>query len=100
MRLLCLEDGVKYKMLEKEWIFDFLHGVTELDEVCCILLGAKPFPSIREVFAEVRREESQKKVMLNPFLFSNNNVSPQNSAIFTLKMKAIVLPRGESQKDK
>ena len=44
----CPYNGVKYnKMLEKEQVFDFLHGLnTELDEVRGRLLGAKPFPSI------------------------------------------------------
>lgn len=52
-------------MVEKERIFDFLQCLNlDLDEVRGRLLGIKPFPSMREVFAEVRREESRKKVML------------------------------------
>ena len=38
--------------------------------------------------------------MLNPSLYSNNDVSSQNSALVITKMKTIALPRGESQKDK
>jgi len=65
-------------MLDKERVFDFLHGLNiELDEVRGRLLGAKPFPSIQEDFAELRREESRKKVMLNPLLVANNDGSPQ-----------------------
>ncbi|XP_052201688.1 uncharacterized protein LOC127807691 [Diospyros lotus] len=62
----CADDSQKYsKMLEKERIFDFLQGLNlDLDEVRGRLLGTKPLPSLREVFAEVRREESRKRVML------------------------------------
>ena len=62
-------------MVEKERVFNFLHGLnSNMDEVRGRLLGTKPFPSIRETFTEVRREESQKKVMLNS-LPENNNQS-------------------------
>ena len=42
----CTENGVKYnKMVEKERMFDFFHGLNfDLDEVRGRLLGAKPFP--------------------------------------------------------
>ena len=62
----CAEDSLKYKqMLEKEWVFDFLHDLNKkLDEVRGQLLGTKPFPNIRKAFAEVRREERRKRVML------------------------------------
>ena len=52
----CTEDGVKYsKMVEKERVFDFLHGLnSNLDEIRGRMLGTKPFPSIREAFVEVR----------------------------------------------
>lgn len=46
----------------------FLAGLNRnLDEVCGRILGRKPFPSIREVFSEVRREEARQKMMLNKF---------------------------------
>ena len=35
-----------------------------LDEVRGRLLGTKPLPSLREVFSEVHREESRKRVMM------------------------------------
>jgi len=62
----CAEDSQKYsKMLEKERIFDFLQGLNpDLDEVRGRLLGIKPLPSLREVFEEVRREGSRKRVIL------------------------------------
>lgn len=53
-------------MLEREHPFDFLHGLNpELDEGHGRLFGVKPFPTFRESFAEVRREESRKRVMMN-----------------------------------
>ena len=38
----CIKDGVKYsKMVEKEWVFDFLHRLnSDLDE------GTIPFSSL------------------------------------------------------
>lgn len=49
----------------KERVYDFWAGVNwELDEVRGRILGLKPLPSIYEVFTEVRREESRKRVML------------------------------------
>ncbi|CAJ2679170.1 unnamed protein product [Trifolium pratense] len=62
----CTADSKKYKeIVEKKRIFKFLMGLNKnLDEVRGRILGSKPLPSIREVFSEVRREESRKKVML------------------------------------
>ncbi|KAK2452382.1 putative mitochondrial protein [Trifolium repens] len=62
----CTADSKKYKeIVEKKRIFKFLMGLNKnLDEVRGRILGTKPLPSIREVFSEVRREESRKKVML------------------------------------
>ena len=62
----CANDSQKYrKMLEKERIFYFLQGLNpDLDEVRGRLLGTKPLPYLREVFAKVRWEESRKRVML------------------------------------
>ena len=45
--------------------FDFLAGLNkELDEVWDRILGKEPMPSIREIFTEVRRKNSRRKVML------------------------------------
>jgi len=62
----CSSDSEKYnRMLEKEQVFDFFQGLNlDLDEVMGRLLGIKPLPYLREVFAEVRREESRRWVML------------------------------------
>ena len=46
-------------------MFEFLYGLNkDLGEVRGRFLGSKPFPEIKEAFAEVRREESKKQVML------------------------------------
>ncbi|KAL4562842.1 hypothetical protein LXL04_026873 [Taraxacum kok-saghyz] len=62
----CSADGKQYKrILETERIYKFLLGLNqELDEVRGRILGMKPMPSLREVFSEVRREESRRRVML------------------------------------
>jgi len=52
-------------------------------------MGTKSFPSIREAFAKVRREECQKKVMINSFSTSENNT--QNLALATSKLKTLAL---------
>lgn len=76
-------DSIKYnKMVEKDWIFDFLHGLnSDLDEMHGRILGTKPLPSLREVFVEVRWEESQCKVVLQ----SADDLSHQQSALATVR---------------
>lgn len=49
-------------MPEKVRIFDFLQN-QDLDDVWEQILGTKPFPPLKEVFAEIRREETRRKVM-------------------------------------
>lgn len=49
----------------RENVFKFLPGLDKsLNEVRGRIMGFKPFPTLREAFSEVRREESRKKVML------------------------------------
>ena len=62
----CPDDGKQYKQIqEKERIYKFLLGLNrDLDEVQGRILSIKPLPSVREVFSEVRREETRRKVML------------------------------------
>ncbi|KAL5741619.1 hypothetical protein ACOSP7_028351 [Xanthoceras sorbifolium] len=62
----CTKDGILYKeLVEQKRIFKFLLGLNlNLDEVRGRILVTKPLPNIREVFSEVRREESIKKVMM------------------------------------
>ncbi|KAK3041993.1 hypothetical protein RJ639_002301 [Escallonia herrerae] len=62
----CPADASQYKkIIEKERVFKFLLGLDKsLDEVRGRILGAKPLPTIRDAFSEVRREESRKKLMM------------------------------------
>ncbi|RVX06484.1 hypothetical protein CK203_023551 [Vitis vinifera] len=61
-----VEDGCHHKKtMEDNRIFKFLVGLNvEFDEVRGRIIGRQPMPSIREVFSEVRREESRRNVML------------------------------------
>ncbi|PNX73051.1 hypothetical protein L195_g028949, partial [Trifolium pratense] len=60
------EDCQHYKkMVDVSRVFKFLAGLNiEFDEVRGRILGRNPIPPIGEVFAEVRREESRRQVML------------------------------------
>ena len=61
------EDALLFqKLRNKERVYDFLAGLNrELDEVRGRLLGRHPLPFIDKVFAEVRREEHRRHVMLS-----------------------------------
>lgn len=62
----CTGDSVRYKKrVENERVFEFLAGLNrDLDDVRGRILGRRPLPTTREVFAEVRREENRRKIML------------------------------------
>ncbi|KAL5850211.1 hypothetical protein ACOSQ4_008224 [Xanthoceras sorbifolium] len=76
------EDSSMYKdILEQKRIFRFLVWLNPyLDEVRGRTLATKPFPSIREVFSEVRREESRKRIMLGSP--NTENSVAEGSALF------------------
>lgn len=76
----CPEDSKKYnKLVEKDRVYQFLLGLNKnLDEVRGRILGTKPLPSIREVFSEVRRKESRRKIMLGS---TNQSSITENSAL-------------------
>ena len=85
----CPYDNRQYRqILEKERIYTFLLGLNkDLDEVRERILSIKPLPNVREVFSEVQREETRRKVMLGaPNTTSNGESStfatrsPQPSA--------------------
>ncbi|KAL6331881.1 hypothetical protein AAG906_020228 [Vitis piasezkii] len=62
--------------MENERVFEFLAGLNcELDDVRSRVLSRRPLPSIREVFSDVRREESRRKVMLWEHLTSGSEAS-------------------------
>ncbi|CAN1790032.1 Retrovirus-related Pol polyprotein from transposon RE1 [Linum perenne] len=62
----CPEDGAQYRnVVDTNRIFKFLSGLNvELDDVRGRIVGRNHLPSIGEVFAEVRREETRRGVML------------------------------------
>ena len=70
----CADDGLQYrKTVEKERAFDFLAGLNKsLEDVRGHLISQKPFPSIRLIFADVRREESRRRVMVGDSGRQNN----------------------------
>lgn len=48
-------------------MFDFLYGLSpQLDDAHGRVLSRDPFPTLREAFVEVRREETRRKVMIGP----------------------------------
>jgi len=70
-------------MVEKDHIFYYLYGLnTNLDEVRGRILGSKPLPALREVFAEIKREESRHRVMLQQ---AEPVLNHQNSALATTR---------------
>lgn len=62
----CSKDRTRYKkQLENERVYEFLAGLNrELDDMHGRILCRRPLPSPREVFVEVRREESWRLIML------------------------------------
>ena len=63
----CPTDSVKImKKEENDRVYMFFPGLNrDLDEVGARILGKKLLPSLLEVFYEIRREETRRKVMLN-----------------------------------
>ncbi|RDX78994.1 hypothetical protein CR513_40637, partial [Mucuna pruriens] len=79
----CYEDDWKIpKMLlnlgKERSVYMFLAGLNRsLDKLRGRILRRTPLPSIRQVFSEVRQEESRKRIMLNthePSIFMNLKV--------------------------
>ena len=72
-------------MTRKEYdkVYLFLAGLNkELDEVRGRILGQKPLPSLQEVFLEIRREESRRRVMLQRHK-PKTNLEIQSLALIT-----------------
>ncbi|XP_058771890.1 uncharacterized protein LOC131645231 [Vicia villosa] len=62
----CTEDSVLFlKRQENDRVFMFLAGLNkDLDEVRGRVLGKIPLPTLRETFAEIRREEARQGIMM------------------------------------
>lgn len=82
----CVTCSVKLrKHLEKERVFDFLAGVNRyLDEVRGRVVARDPLPSPEDAFAEVRREEIHRKVILPEAILELPNV-PEGFALILHK---------------
>ncbi|XP_074364949.1 uncharacterized protein LOC141705998 [Apium graveolens] len=79
------EDTVTRKTVEAYRIYKFLAGLNvEFEEVRARIIGRTPLPSISEVFAEVRREESRRHVMLGKNIISQ----AENSALASVDITA------------
>ncbi|GAA0152308.1 hypothetical protein LIER_10820 [Lithospermum erythrorhizon] len=63
---LCGDCSVKYKKKkQKERVYEFLAGLNNnLDEVKGRIISRSPFPSTEEAFVDIRREESQRRAIL------------------------------------
>lgn len=63
----CSGDSARYKKrVENEWVLEFLASLNrELDDARGRVLSWRPLPLTREAFAEVRREENRRKIMMN-----------------------------------
>ena len=61
-----LDDALYYKkIVEQRRLYKFFIRLNKnLDDVCDRILSKRPLPSLWESFAEVRHEDSRKKVML------------------------------------
>ena len=68
----CTGDSVRFKKkMENKRVFEFLAGLNrKLDDVESRVLNRRSLPSIQEVFSEVQREESRRRVMLRKHLSS------------------------------
>ncbi|KZV50861.1 hypothetical protein F511_25459 [Dorcoceras hygrometricum] len=81
----CKHDSLKYhKRMEGDRVYVFLAGLNrDLDEVRGRILERNLLPSLGEVFAEVRREEGRRKIMLSSKLSPTTETSAMVSKHFT-----------------
>ncbi|KAI4357161.1 hypothetical protein L6164_001128 [Bauhinia variegata] len=79
----CANDAAIYKgKTKKKRVFQFLARLNKsFDDVRSRILGRTPLPSTREVFSEVRREASRRKVMLYEAILVLSNPSTDSAAL-------------------
>lgn len=72
---LSLGDSTRYrKRVENKWVFKFFVGLErELNVVQDKMLGRRLLPSVRELFSEIRRQESRRKVMMRKDSFGDSH---------------------------
>ncbi|GAU39772.1 hypothetical protein TSUD_220160 [Trifolium subterraneum] len=96
------EDCKHYmKTVDVSRVFKFLAGLNvEFDEVRGRILGRNPIPQIGEVFAEVRREESRRQVMLGKkVVAAPTPVEGSALAVPQVNRKSFPNPRGGGDKN-
>ncbi|KAI4384725.1 hypothetical protein MLD38_002840 [Melastoma candidum] len=82
----CTQDAFLYRQkVNQERVFEFLGLHRSFDDVRSRLLGRRPFPVLDDVFGEVRREETRRKVMLN---------APIESPVGSLDSTAVAAQKG------
>ena len=76
--MVCVHDIQKYNtLLQEDRVYTFLDGLDDrLDKIRSDVLQLKPFPSVEQAYAYVRREDSRQTVML-----SNNGTIPAAAMI-------------------
>ena len=95
----CAIDSAQYsKTVESDRVFDFLAGLNvDLDEVRGRILGKEPLSSTREAFAEVRREESRRMVMMKKETLATVTESSALNSIVT-EAAAVAFPQSNTRK--
>ena len=82
------KDAIIYRqILNRERTYYFLAGLDNgLDDVHSRILSVKPLLSLDEIFSEVRRDESRRRVMLSTIAPSKNAPPPEASALAVLEL--------------
>ncbi|GAV69859.1 UBN2_3 domain-containing protein [Cephalotus follicularis] len=80
----CPVDTTKFqKWVDKECVFDFLARLTlEYDQTRSQILGRDPFPSLRQAYAYVQKEESRRIAMML------SNTQDRSALVANLTQKA------------
>ena len=76
----CVEDIQLYNSnIQEDRVYVFLDGLDDqLDKIRSDVLQMKPFPSVEQAYAHVRREDTRQAVMLN-------NTEPTSSSVLLSK---------------
>ena len=76
----CVEDIQLYNSnIQEDRVYVFLDGLNDrLDKIRSDVLQMKPFPSVEQAYAHVRREDTRQAVMLN-------NTEPTSSSVLLSK---------------
>lgn len=80
-------EAIMYRdMVDKKRTFKFLYGLRkELDETRGRIMSMRPIPKVRAAFAEIKREESRRRVMNGEdiIITTNKETNLESSALVT-----------------